>query len=93
MVEDSKPKFTTPLDYLKESEIEIEDDGEVEENTDTDNDNIYIERLKDVQCRHTDNAGDQNIDVDDDVTITVVHIDKENLEEGTDIKEMIMSIH
>jgi hypothetical protein len=96
MGEDSKPKSTTPLDYLNESEIEIEDEGEDDEDdedTETDDDNIYIVRLEDVQGRHTDNAGDQYIDVDDNVNITVVNINKENLEEGTDIKEMIMSIY
>jgi hypothetical protein len=44
-----------------------------------DEDDVYIVQVNDVQAQHTDNTGNHYVDVDDDVNITIVHIDKENL--------------
>jgi hypothetical protein len=64
--------------------MEIEKDGD-NENTDTELEHnekdIYMVQLNDLQAQHTDNTGYHYIDVDDDVNISVVSIDKENLDE------------
>jgi hypothetical protein len=95
MCEDSIPKPTTTLLHLNEGEMEIEENKE-DENTDVEfehnKDYVYIIQLNDVQAQHTDNTGNHYICIDDDVNITVVHIDKENLVEDADLEMMMKSL-
>jgi hypothetical protein len=82
--EDLIPKLITPLvDFNDEIDEDTDAEFEYDEN------DIYIVHANDVHYENINNPNDVYIDAHD---ITVVHIVKENFDEGTDFKEMMSSM-
>jgi hypothetical protein len=73
---------------LNEGGMEIDEDADVK--FEPDENDMYIVHLSDVHCEEINNdINDVYINASD---ITVVHIVKENFDEGTDFKEMMRSM-
>jgi hypothetical protein len=83
MGEDLIPKPTTPLVHLND---EIDEDRDTE--FEYDENDIFIVHQNDVQQEDINNTDDLYVNASD---ITVVHIIKENYDEGTDFKEIMRS--
>jgi hypothetical protein len=85
MGEDSIPKTITPSVHLND---EIEEDINIE--VEYDENDMYTVHLNDVHYEDINNdINDLYINAHD---LIIVHIIKENFDEGTDFKEMMRSI-
>jgi hypothetical protein len=85
MGEDLLPKFITPSVHLNDENHE-DTNIEVEDNENL----MYVVYLNDIHYEDYEiNPNDLYIDAHD---IIVVHIFKENFEEGTDFKEMMKTL-
>jgi hypothetical protein len=84
MDEDLIPKPTTPSVYFNDK---------INEDTDMlfepDENDMYMVHLNDVHYEDIDNTDDLYVNAHD---LVVVHIVKENFDEGTDFKKMMRSI-
>jgi hypothetical protein len=83
MDEDLIPKPTTPSIHWNDK---IDEDTDVE--FEYDENDMYIVHLNDIHYEDIGNTDDLYVNASD---ITVVHIVKEDFDEGTDFKEMMRS--